>query len=122
MRNSLACAVLVLSCGVAGAKDLVFVGTWVTTNRPLDGAMTCVVTDLGDHRWRGHFYGAWQGREFSYRVDFSGPPDKLRGRATIDGAAYEWTGEMGTGTPGWFKGQFTSNRYEGSFNLKQKTD
>src|SRR5262249_28377362 len=87
MRSSLAWVVLLLSCGAAGAKDLVFVGTWVTTNRPLDGTLTCVVTDLGDNRWRGHFSGAWQGREFSYRVDFSGPPERLRGRATIDGAA-----------------------------------
>src|SRR5258707_645044 len=120
MRTILVCVVLLLSSAAAGAKDLVYEGTWVTTNRALDGTMTCVVTDLGGNKWRGHFYGDWQGNEFSYRVNFSGPPEKLRGRATIDGADYEWTGEMGKGSPGWFKGKFTGDRYEGSFTLKQK--
>ena len=53
-------------------------------------------------------------------MDFSGPPERLRGRAVIDGADYEWTGEMGRGSPGWFTGKFTGNRYHGSFRLKEK--
>jgi hypothetical protein len=120
MRTMLACAVVLLWSAAAGARDLVFEGTWVTTNRPLDGTLTCVVTDLGNNEWRGHFSGTWQGTTFSYRVDFRGPADNLRGRAVIDGAHYEWTGAMSKGQPGWFKGKFTGDRYEGSFNLKQK--
>jgi len=112
--------VLLASCAAAGAKDLVYEGTWVTTNRQLDGTMTCVVTDLGDNKWRGHFYGVWSGQKFSYKVDFRGPPDKLRGQAVIDGADYEWTGEMGKGSPGSFKGKFWGSRYTGHFALKQK--
>jgi len=96
--------------------ERVYEGTWVTTNRRLDGTMTCVVTDLGDNQWRGHFSGVWQGVHFTYKVDFNGPPDNLRGRAVIDGADYEWTGEMGKD----FKATFTGNRYLGSFRLKQK--
>jgi len=106
---------------MASGEDVVYEGTWVTTNRKLDGTMTCIVTDLGDNQWRGQFYGAWQGRPFSYKVRFSGPPDKLQGRASIDGADYEWTGAMGIESPGWFKGSFGGNRYMGSFDLKQKT-
>ena len=113
---------LVPSVAAAAGKERVYEGTWVTTNRKLDGPITCVVTDLGDNRWQGHFHGTWEGVRFSYHVDFSGPPDKLRGQATIDGAAYEWTGEMSKGTPGWFKGKFTGTRYDGSFSLKQKTN
>jgi hypothetical protein len=120
MRTTLACVVVVLWCAVASAKDLVFEGTWVTTNRPLDGTLTCVVTELGNNRWQGDFSGTWRGQEFSYRVNFSGPPDNLRGQARIDGAQYEWTGEMSKGTAGSFRGKFTGTRYEGSFNLKQK--
>src|SRR5205809_7674405 len=100
MRNFLIGFALLVSSGSASGSDLVYEGTWVTTNRKLDGPMTCVVTDLGDNKWRGHFYGAWQGVNFSYKVDFSGPPEKLRGRAVIDDADYEWTGEM-------VKGRFT---------------
>src|SRR5207237_1211733 len=60
----------------------VYEGTWLTTaNRKLDGPITCMVTSLGENRWRGHFSGSWQGMQFSYLVDFEGPPDKLRGRA-----------------------------------------
>ena len=106
----------------AGAKDLVYEGAWVTTNRQLDGTMTCVVTDLGDNKWRGHFHGVWFGQEFSYEVEFSGPPDKLRGQAVIDGADYEWTGQMSKGATGRFKGKFWGSAYNGYFNLKQKDE
>jgi hypothetical protein len=110
---------VLLACGaIASAKDRVYEGTWVTTNRQLDGTMTCIVTDLGDNRWRGHFYGVWFGREFSYQVEFSGPPERVHGQAVIDGADYDWTGEM-TRT-GWFKGKFGGSRYTGYFRLKQK--
>jgi len=109
--------ILLASSATASDKDRVYQGTWVTTNRKLDGTMTCVVTDLGDNRWRGHFYGVWYGQEFSYRVNFSGPPENLRGRAVIDGADYEWTGQMGKER---FSGKFWGNRYIGSFSLKQK--
>jgi hypothetical protein len=118
MRTLLVCTVLAVAAAsaTAGEKDRVYEGTWVTTNRPLDGTMTCVITDLGENRWRGHFYGVWQGVSFSYKVDFSGPPDKLRGRAVIDGADYTWSGEMDHE----FTGTFTGNRYDGSFRLKRK--
>src|SRR3954451_17232753 len=121
MRNFLIGMLVFASAATAGAKDLVYEGTWVTTNRPLDGTLTCVVTDLGGNQWRGHFSGVWQGQAFSYQVNFSGPPERLRGRAVIDGGDYEWTGEMSQGSPGWFRGRFTGNRYEGSFRLRQKS-
>ncbi len=118
----LASLMLLLCCGWAMADDLKYEGTWVTVkNRKLNGDMTCVVTENGKDKWKGHFYGTWEGRKFSYNVDFTGPPDKLVGKAVIDGADYDWTGEIGAQSPGWFKGSFTGNRYTGSFDLKQKT-
>jgi hypothetical protein len=103
-----------------GATDGVYEGTWVTTNRRLDGPLRCVVTDLGRDRWRGRFSGSWNGQPFAYEVDFRGPPDQLRGRAVIDGAEYEWTGELREGPAGWFRGEFGGSRYKGYFRLKQK--
>jgi hypothetical protein len=120
MRSTLIGLVLLGSPAAAADKDLVYKGSWDTTNRKLTGTMTCVVTDLGDNKWRGHFSGAWQGVKFSYKVDFSGPPEKLRGKARIDGADYEWAGEMSKGAPGRFKGKFWGNRYRGHFSLKQQ--
>jgi hypothetical protein len=117
MRAILLGVLLLVPAGTVVAKERVYEGKWVTTNRPLDGTMTCVVTDLGNNTWRGRFSGIWEGQAFSYTVQFSGPPERVRGRAVIDGADYEWTGEMGTD---WFKGKFGGNRYEGSFSLKRK--
>jgi hypothetical protein len=117
MRAILVGVVLLLWCAAVGAKDLVYEGTWATTNRPLDGTMTCVVTDLGGNQWRGHFSGVWSGRSFSYEVRFSGPPSNLHGQAVIDGADYEWTGELSKGS---FRGKFGGSRYTGSFNLHEK--
>jgi hypothetical protein len=92
----------------------VYEGTWVTTNRPLEGTLQCTVTKLGDDKWRGDFTGEWQRQKFSYTVEFSGPPEKLTGKATIDGASYDWTGKM---TEKEFTGKFGGSRYEGSFHL-----
>lgn len=112
---------VLLFCGIAKADDLVYEGEWVTNKgRNLDGTMTCVVKDLGKNRWSGKFYGIWQGQRFSYTVSWEGRPDKLKGKATIDGADYDWEGEFGAQSPGWFKGTFVSRRYSGYFNLKEK--
>jgi len=117
MRTIL-CTLVFLSAGMtARAADTTYEGTWNTTNRKLDGTMTCVVTDLGNEKWRGHFYGVWYGQEFSYKVDFTGPPEKLRGKANIDGADYDWTGKIDKDT---FSATFGGNRYVGSFYLKKK--
>ena len=121
MRSILICTLMFVSAVPASAKDLVYEGTWVTTNRKLDGPMTCVVSDLGDNKWHGHFFGVWEGIEFSYHVDFSGPTEKLRGEASIDGAFYEWTGKLETEASGRFTGKFSGDRYLGSFILKKKS-
>lgn len=120
MRTILVGLVLLASGAAAGAKGRVYQGTWVTTNRELNGTMTCVVTALGSNKWRGHFYGVWSGQRFSYQVLFRGPPDKLRGQAVIDGADYEWTGKLGKRSSGSFMGKFWGSRYTGYFTLKQK--
>jgi len=111
-------ATAVLSA-VAVAEDAVYEGNWNTTNRKLDGTMTCAVKDLGDSKWSGRFYGVWQGVPFDYTVPFSGPPDKLQGKATIDGADYIWSGSFNP-DEGRFKGQFGGNRYNGYFDLAKK--
>lgn len=102
------------------AAQFVYEGEWITTNRKLDGIMTAEVTDLGDDKWKGRFYGIWMGVKFDCEVKFSGPPDKLTGTAKIDGADYEWKGEMSKESPGIFKETFDGSRYIGSFNLKSK--
>ena len=120
MRKFLIAMLLLFGAGVAQAAELVYEGTWLTTNRKLDGTMTAVVTENGDNKWKGKFYGVWEGRKFSYNIEFSGPPDALKGTATIDGASYNWTGKMSTTSPGTLTGQFDGSRYKGSFDLKQK--
>ena len=116
----LAIALLVLTPSVPEiGQQAVYSGTWLTTNRQLDGTLTCVVTNLGDNQWRGHFSGTFQGSPFSYSVTFSGKPNQLRGKAIIDGAEYDWTGKIDKGPPGTFRGSF-SGRYVGSFDLKEQ--
>lgn len=123
-RSALASTLLLAMAAVASGQDYVFEGPWHTTNRKLDGIMTCEVNDLGDDQWQGRFHGVWQGVPFDYTVKFDGPPAKLRGKAQIDGADYEWTGSMTreatAESPGRFKGSFGGTRYTGYFDLKEK--
>lgn len=120
----LLCTVLFLACGYVGAQEQetsTFDGSWRTTNRKLDGTMTCVVTQIGDEKWQGRFYGVWQGVAFDYVVTFTGPPSNVQGTATIDGASYKWTGQISEQPPRSFKGTFGGSRYTGHFDLREKT-
>ncbi len=120
--------IISLACGlrlIAGApsveaaqvaKTYTYAGPWKTTNRKLDGKMTCVITPVWNQRWQGRFYGTWQGVDFDYSVNFQGPPDDLRGTATIDGALYDWRGRINGQR---FRANFTGSRYEGSFDLQR---
>src|SRR5437773_12464671 len=94
--------ILGLSLQPTWAVERVYEGQWHTTNRKLDGTMTCVLTDLGNENWQGYFVGQWQGMPFDYKVKFSGPPSHLHGTATIDGADYSWTGQLGQDAKGRF--------------------
>lgn len=99
------------------AEELIYEGVWKTTNRKLDGSMTCVVTSLGEEKWQGRFYGVWQGVDFDYTVKFEGPAEDLHGTASIDGAAYDWRARMNKDRL-W--ANFSGDRYVGSFDLSRK--
>lgn len=100
-----------------------FTGKWVTNKgKNLDGTMTCDVTNVSKDNWSGKFFGTWNGVEFSYDVTWTGPMDNLKGTANIDGANYQWTGKITQGNfsnPKLFVGTFTSDRYDGNFELLQ---
>ena len=102
---------------MASANPYTFVGPWRTTGRrPLDGIQTAVIKRVQIERWEGRFYGTWQRVDFEYTVEFSGPPEALRGTAVIDGAPYEWSGSINQQK---FKGVF-SGRYTGDFDMDRK--
>lgn len=103
------------NCHKTTQNNISYKGTWNTTNRPLDGGMSCVVSNLGDNKYRGHFYGVWRRQPFSYKVEFSGTPERVEGKALIDGASYQWVGVMNKNK---LSGKFTGNRYLGSFDLR----
>jgi len=100
--------------GSSSAAEYIYRGQWNTTNRKLDGVMTCVVVPKAKHEWRGRFSGVWQGVEFDHTVDFTGPPSELHGTATVDGAAYIWRARIDRER---FVANFTGDRYSGSFDL-----
>ena len=95
-----------------------FTGKWITTrNRRLDGIMNCHARRTGDV-YDCRFWGTWQGIDSEYNVKFDGPLENLNGHEiTIDGARYKWSGTI---VDGVFVGEFASNRYDGSFDLKEK--
>ena len=123
LNGATACALLMslMSLGSESkAEQRVFEGGWKTTNRKLDGTMTAVVTEVGKERWKGRFYGVWQGVPFDYTVNFAGPPGELRGTAVIDNADYQWNGVMTDESPRRFTGSFGGSRYTGYFDLRAK--
>jgi len=122
MKKLLCLAVLLFCSAPAMAADFVYEGQWKTTGRrKLDGIMTAEVDMVGKEKWKARFYGVWQGVDYDYTVNFTGPADNLKGTAVIDGADYQWTGKIDQESPGWFSGDFTGSRYDGWFKLKQKT-
>jgi hypothetical protein len=113
---------IVLSGVASGAtpSETTFRGPWHTTNRKLDGVMTCTVTRVAEQEWRGRFFGSWNGVAFDHTVAFTGPPEAFSGTAIIDGAHYDWTGEISVSMPRHFKGSFGGDRYAGWFDLQEQ--
>jgi len=89
-------------------------GDWKTYNPPLEGPMRAVVTRVSAEEWRATFDGVWEGQPYIYTVEFTGPPNDLRGRATINGAKYRWRATIDKKK---FRANFTGNRYTGRFDL-----
>lgn len=108
-----------VQAAAAVQADRIFVGPWKTTNRKLDGIMTCVLKDQGHDKWEGRFYGVWQGVPFDYTVNFVGSPSGFKGKAVIDNADYAWSGSIDDSQPAVFSGTFGGSRYTGSFALKE---
>ncbi len=112
---SLAIAIFASICTAADGEDAVYTGPWKTTNRKLDGTMTCAIRMVEKEKWHGRFWGTWQGVDFDYAVDFFGPSDHLDGQATIDGVAYEWKGRMNDRQ---FRANFGGDRYSALLTSK----
>ena len=130
---------------VAAKLEGRYSGTWVTTkNKKLDGTANCEVKELSQDQWQGHFWGVWQHVPFDYTVEFgrdkvkkngserspetsgqngrsidTAAENPVSGQATIDGAHYEWTGDL---TANEFKIRFEGSRYEGHLELKRERD
>jgi hypothetical protein len=128
MKN-LIIVLLLMFTTPAIAEEFVYEGPWYTGvteegvptgRRKLQGRMTANIKRTGKDTWEGRFHGIWHGVKFSYVVKFKGPPNKLKGKAVIDGASYSWSGIMGQQSPGWFNGNFDGSRYDGYFKLKEK--
>ena len=119
LRLCVSILIVASAAGALAADSASYQGEWRTINRKLDGTMTCIVMRQDDQRWQGRFFGTWQGVNFDYTVSFTGPPSDLHGTANIDGADYQWTGKIVSGSPGSFKGTFGGSRYNGYFDLKE---
>jgi hypothetical protein len=116
--------------------DAQYQGPWLTTNRKLNGTINCHLQKISSDKWLGHFWGVWEHVPLDYTVEFGrqDPTAKdggrlvsigdkpladgipVTGKATIDGAHYDWIGIL---TPEEFDIQFTGSRYEGHLELKQ---
>jgi hypothetical protein len=105
-------------------------GGWLTTRqKKLDGTMRCIVKPLSASRWQGRFWGEWQRVPFDYTVEFENDDPKMqksdaaqtavRGKAVIDGADYDWAGDLGDAE---FTIVFTGSRYDGSVKLARVKD
>lgn len=113
-KQSLLGLLLCVPCSASWAGEVVYQGTWNTTNRKLDGTMTCVVSPVAKNSWQARFRGVWQGVAFDHTIVLSGSASDLRGKATIDGANYECRAWMNAQQ---LKANFSGDRYVGSFDL-----
>lgn len=128
LRKLLFVLLVLSSCGFAAAQK--FEGPWITPS--YRGILKCDLTDLGKdkkgvQRWKGRFYGYWQGINYSYNVQWTGPANKMKGTATIDGRPYTWTGKIlkkktkSRGTVEEFTGEFRSalRSHTGTFKMSR---
>lgn len=119
MKRIFLITLLLLTVSELRANELKYHGKWNTTNRRLDGEMSCVVTKAGTDKLKAHFWGTWQGVYFEYDAYFVGKLTELKGQAVIDGASYNYAACIDKNT---FKCNFVGSRYNGSFELKRTAE
>jgi hypothetical protein len=123
MKNAVLTFALIFVCSPAFAEETtkVWQGTWRNLKFRTTGTLKCTAVTKDGKNWDGTFEGVFQGRKFRYKAKFVGKPGRgrtdLSGKATIDGAKYQWTGYIrGTALSGKFR---ASNGYFGNFGLKE---
>ena len=110
-------------------------GAWISTSGSnLDGIANCEIKQLSKDHWQVRFWGGSKQKPFDYAVEFS--LDKgddhapaagqqstmkkgavlVKGKATIDGANYDFAGEFNAGE---FKIHVTGGQHEGVVLLKR---
>lgn len=112
----IALALLVAPAANAQTRwDGQYKGVWVVTEgRPLRGTQTANIATRNGQEWAAVVSGTWQGQDYRYEIQFSGPADDLRGTAVIDGHPYDWHGTI---TNNKFQGNFRSRPYSGYFDM-----
>lgn len=115
-------ALAALSLGFAAEEETrTFQGTWQNRRYKTSGPLRCKATSKDGKTWTGRFEGTFKGEKFGYDATFTatkkGAGSDLAGRATVDGDAYEWTGQM---TKAALNGRFRSGKgHFGEFQLKE---
>lgn len=113
----IALSLLFVLLPLARGEEFIYSGPWICTKgKRIDGVMKAHVTPIKANEWKARFWGVWQGVAFDYTVPFNGADDSLIGKATIDGARYEWKGTIDRKQ---FKATFTGDRYDGSFDMSR---
>ena len=110
-------------------------GAWISTSSTDGGGIAnCEVKQLSKDCWQGRFWGGSKQKPFDYTVEFSldngddhSPAAAQRStvtkgavlakcKATIDGAHYDFAGELNSGE---FMLRSSGGQYEGSMLLKR---
>jgi hypothetical protein len=105
----------------AEGETKTYQGSWTNLKYRTNGTMQCVATPHADGKWTATFSGTFQGRRFSYDVEFQSRPAQnqtaLAGKAVIDNRNYECTGVMRGNT---LAGRYRAdNGYFGEFLLRE---
>jgi hypothetical protein len=99
----------------------IYQGTWINRKYKTTGPLRCTVREKEGNRWKARFNGTFKGDPFTYTVEFTAKKGEgktdLKGKATLDGDQYEWTGQL-KGVN--FTVRYRSLKgYNGEFTLKE---
>lgn len=124
MSRMLAAAALALAVTAVPlfADERTFEGAWTNRKFRTNGVMKCVATPGENGMWKATFSGNFQGRPYSYDVEFQSRPGQgqtaFAGTAKIQNHNYEWAGALKGDT---LTGRYRAdNGYFGEFVLKEK--
>lgn len=117
MKTLCFCSLLLISIINQNSNSIEYRGNIIINSR-YNMDITCLMTDLGNNKWKGEFEVIFRNRIYRTSSSWEGTVKSMSGQMNIAGNSFSWNGKIEDGR---FSGTCNNRKYSGTF-LMRKVD